>query len=619
MSQKTGYQSETGSVYNEGKERKKRILTSLGRERGIWDYMRENGYELVEFINRYITIDKFIRDNLSKSDDAGVLSKKLEEHKRLLNDILEESRVIKTDNRSLDSRISVLDSRFDGIKMDNVERTLEDKFKIFEMSLGNIMKEMEALKRDDFKREMEGCLKDMEDEFSKKISTRVKFDLLENGANDQIVSEVSKIIERYVGEIDRKDRRTTNNIIKNVDTRVNHVMSNVDKTYKELLALGDLFKNAKRKGNASENAFFKNLCSGFPDYDVVNVTKKSKMGDFLIKRENCPTILIDVKDFKNNVNKNEIDKFKRDVFFNDCCGILVSISSGICNKKDFDLEVNNTNIMMYIHTNGYEMTKIKHAVGVIYKVYNLVREKKDFQLKLNKVEYEDICNGYKTFVSKYKGIIENLKTTAQNIQNNIDKMERLKMKEIEHFVNQTLDELNKEKSTRGKVYKCSECNSDFVSKYSWQRHMKNFHVEKVINIGAFKCETCNKEYRTKGRFDNHIKKVHTRIEETNNTEKSDSNSNSNFDSDSDSDSDSESNLNPNLNQDYDSDTFDDDFVSNDDYINSIMSENKNSNKKIIDDVYDDKPMVQIINDTRRTIKNQAEKELVDSDCEYDDE
>ena len=58
------------------------------------------------------------------------------------------------------------------------------------------------------------------------------------------------------------------------------------------------------------------------------------------------------------MNKAEIDKFYRDVeneINNDIqCAVLISLKSGICNKRDFDFEVRNgMYTMLYVTKTRY--------------------------------------------------------------------------------------------------------------------------------------------------------------------------------------------------------------------------------------------------------------------------
>jgi hypothetical protein len=75
-------------------------------------------------------------------------------------------------------------------------------------------------------------------------------------------------------------------------------------------------------------------------------------GDFMLKRINKPAILIETKDYANNVPKEETDKFIRDVAQQKCNGIFLSQSSGISLKENYQIEFNKAQLV-YIHNCDY--------------------------------------------------------------------------------------------------------------------------------------------------------------------------------------------------------------------------------------------------------------------------
>ena len=89
------------------------------------------------------------------------------------------------------------------------------------------------------------------------------------------------------------------------------------------------------------------------------------------------SMMLEIKNYKTNVNKAEIDKFYRDVdneINNDIkCAILISLRSGICNKKDFDFEVRNGKPLLFLHNISDNMMNITLAV----KFLNMVLHQKD--------------------------------------------------------------------------------------------------------------------------------------------------------------------------------------------------------------------------------------------------
>ena len=65
------------------------------------------------------------------------------------------------------------------------------------------------------------------------------------------------------------------------------------------------------------------------------------------------------------VNLKEVEKIIRDVEKNNCHGILVSQNSGIAQKNDFEINVHNHKIIVFIHNGSYDGFKINLAVNII--------------------------------------------------------------------------------------------------------------------------------------------------------------------------------------------------------------------------------------------------------------
>lgn len=91
------------------------------------------------------------------------------------------------------------------------------------------------------------------------------------------------------------------------------------------------------KGLAGENKF-ENIISQYMsnDYELINVSKQGKAGDFIIKWMSTKTnkeykVLVDIKNYsKNSVPTSEVDKFYRDVSLNNVDGgFLLSFNSKI--------------------------------------------------------------------------------------------------------------------------------------------------------------------------------------------------------------------------------------------------------------------------------------------------
>ena len=76
----------------------------------------------------------------------------------------------------------------------------------------------------------------------------------------------------------------------------------------------------------------------FPTADIEDCRHSPGLGDFVVLQGDA-CMMVEVKNYKRNVAKAEVDKFMRDMNANPgyTCGILASLSSGISGWKDFSL------------------------------------------------------------------------------------------------------------------------------------------------------------------------------------------------------------------------------------------------------------------------------------------
>jgi len=144
------------------------------------------------------------------------------------------------------------------------------------------------------------------------------------------------------------------------------------------------FEKGSGKGNISEHVLYNILLSLFPCSQVDHVGNEQKeTGDIILIRNNKPKILIENKDHDSkNVPKHEIEKFIRDCEIQNCCGIMFAQHRGITNKQNFEIQINNGNVLLYLHEVNFDVDKIKTAIEIV----------ENFKIKLDEVTIkEDGC------------------------------------------------------------------------------------------------------------------------------------------------------------------------------------------------------------------------------------
>ena len=198
-----------------------------------------------------------------------------------------------------------------------------------------------------------------------------------------IISEKNNDIKtsliNYISKSEERLQNNNNSLIKHITNNDEQIKNNIiemktnteyqNKTLQKIDIHLDIYNNnSSKKGSMSENKIEDILHEMYKTAEIIKTTNKSNSGDFILIRNNI-SILFEIKNYKNNVTTEEINKFLKDINNKNMCGIMISINSGICNKNNFQIDINNNNICLYIHDMKYDPCKIKTAVDIIDNLY----------------------------------------------------------------------------------------------------------------------------------------------------------------------------------------------------------------------------------------------------------
>jgi len=122
----------------------------------------------------------------------------------------------------------------------------------------------------------------------------------------------------------------------------------------KLDALLHIRTNSSRKGRLSEDICIRRLTQQYPEWGFTDVTHVGHEGDCRAKSP-FGEILYEFKSYDTNVNKEQINKFYRDLETTAIkLGIFVSNTSGIVGKKDLEWEIiNKDTLIIYISNTGF--------------------------------------------------------------------------------------------------------------------------------------------------------------------------------------------------------------------------------------------------------------------------
>lgn len=147
----------------------------------------------------------------------------------------------------------------------------------------------------------------------------------------------------------------------------------------------DKYKNSSHKGSFGENNLEQILSNLFQSAEIINTSKETAAGDFILKRSDYSSVLFENKDYSRNVPIDEVKKFTRDTEAQNCHGIFLSQHSGITSKQNFQIETKGLNILIYIHNANYCSQTIKTAIDIIDSLSEKIMElkQKDVTEKMN--------------------------------------------------------------------------------------------------------------------------------------------------------------------------------------------------------------------------------------------
>jgi len=241
-----------------------------------------------------------------------------------------------------------------------------------------------------------------------------------------------------------------------------------DKLFSELSEfLGKYRSSSQFKGQCSENMLETVLNKLYPTADVANTTSAKASGDFVMKREDRPTIMFENKNYERNVNLDEVKKFLRDVTDLRCSGVMMSQQSGIASKPNGFIEVHDTNVLVYLHNVDYSPEKIKMAVDVIdnltTKLETIAAHEELSGIVIRKDVLDRINEQFQFFMAQKETLLTAMRDSHKKI---ISQVEELRLPDLSAFLN------DKYASIQNQQFVCDVCNLSFTNRRSLASHRK---------------------------------------------------------------------------------------------------------------------------------------------------
>jgi hypothetical protein len=229
-------------------------------------------------------------------------------------------------------------------------------------------------------------------------------------------------VKNELSEISGKNNELLKIIEQNIHINMQDVKKSIDK-----LVVGS--KNSVLKGSIGENLIEQVIKEQFPDDVLENTSKQAEESDYHLMTNDGEKVLIEVKTYSKPVNKNQIDKFIRDMDKTGIkVGIFISTTSGIIGKKRLSLEKSiKDQFMIYIPNSGLDgialiwalllakqLCKIGNNKGIkidMERIYELFGDFESTYNELCKIRYEILKSK-----NNVNDIMENLYKQALDIE-----------------------------------------------------------------------------------------------------------------------------------------------------------------------------------------------------------
>jgi hypothetical protein len=290
-------------------------------------------------------------------------------------------------------------------------------------------------------------------------------DNIENNFSKMILSIQTPIFSF----INSSEERTTAGIQQVKDGFIQQKLIQ-DKLANELNDFLNKYKNnSSLKGSVSENELYFMLQSIMPGDEIIRVSGDTATCDFKVNRKNKdkPTILFENKDYNRNVSTDEVLKFERDLQLQKLHGIFISQKTPITYKDNFEIDIINGLIHVYIPNCQYDTNKLKIGVDIIdilsSKIDIINNTNIDENYSTNKKEIEELADEYRNFCISKLSIQETVKMMSKQL---LDKLEEMQLPKIKNI-------LIKFGAIDNENLKCALCSYEGKNKASLSAHARN--------------------------------------------------------------------------------------------------------------------------------------------------
>ena len=230
-------------------------------------------------------------------------------------------------------------------------------------------------------------------------------------------------------------------------------------------------ENSSSKGKMSENILYNILQLMYPSANIDSVGAQKETGDFMFTRKNKATLLIENKNWERNVPQTEVQKFIRDCEIQNCSGLFLSQHCGICNKDNFEIDIHDGNVLLYIHNVNYDKEIIKVGIDIIDHFKSNL-DKINHKVDVNTIKKEVLDNIHKEY--------NNYRVQKDILQKMIKDTQTKLLKQLDEFQMPDLEKyLSMYYSFSSGKFVCEHCGFVSEKKAGLSAHIRGCKKKKV--------------------------------------------------------------------------------------------------------------------------------------------
>jgi len=280
----------------------------------------------------------------------------------------------------------------------------------------------------------------------------INVDLLIGDYKNDNINKDNTIFEKLIEINDLTDNVLVKELIKSINIQL----------FKNIVLDKDKDKKVKEK-QPCDKVLLHKLIVEFPSSDLCNVDHMSINQNVIqMKKDNKPFILIYSEIILDvNISKIDVEHFYKEIKENSSCGILCNSNSGIANRDNFEIDIQDSNVYIFIPNHDYDIKLFRLAVQIIYNVYDTIKDN-DGAIEIDKELLQRLKLEYNYFVTIRRKHLECIKASTIAL-------EKLELVQLDHFFKRT--HINSE----DKPYSCQMCGTKFGTDKSLKSHLKIKH------------------------------------------------------------------------------------------------------------------------------------------------